>query len=929
MMGREGQVFSDGSQVVRNLNNLPEFNASENFTRIKGPDGKDVTFSQPLDFPDEEDGLTAAQRAYQTAGDETRFSDPRADAPAGEVLDQIAMEMGMDSDTAVLASNKVRDRLAPVYTRNPKQEAVQMWSHPNVRQHVERALAAGDDDAFKRAIEDATYEISGLWESLGGSHPYLSMVRHIMPRQLRDEVKVSSSAYGRHASGSRLSDEQLETLRNANSMDTVNKVQTNWDQNVNKVGEIVADLSKKHPVLTEMTDMTTYRDLRRVYELADDSQKKVMDGFKKTFNLPDIDEEEALNLTMRQIQRRNLVIAHQKGLAKQLGLDYEKTPQGLKALAAKGQRAWREQALLSVRYHMANAMDMTVKSAVYGINPIVPPGSAYRHVELLGREMPRGVRVENTAGGRLAGLPVEAAGANDDAGVLTKVPIIGEVFKKSNALARGLENTVREAAFAQGSREHLKRNMPAFNEMLRRELGTNADAVISDLSKSMHGVSFSSQKLTDTILVNGGDARAASRMSSVWERTIDNSFKEGTDLSNLVHFDFGDERVIEEKLRIRQWAPFHFWATRNIPFYLDTLAANPTIMRLWQDYNQAAERATEEDNLPSRIKGMVPLPGPADKFLDTLFGPGRSYFNPLVVLSLADQAKPRYIEEDQPLLGKLFDKAQSVGLAPAPWFSYPLSALGVYGPEDEQMPMLRHSSILKNVTGLAGIDPQGTGGVDVEQPLRAVTNRVREVATGKKVQTVSGSAIKDYQISKVLANMSLELTGEANHPQILAAMRDKNHPLYQEALKKVQQESLLLDIQNFVSPIPHKRVTATEQVVRDRMAELPEGAMGDRDFRKALVESGDPAGAYLRTPKPKVLEPVLQDQYGNVQSDNTASSNQNSGPRRDTTSWGGDVWGPQSPPPFNNPTAYKYYLKRIRGGYISPEDYIQSVTPNR
>src|SRR5690606_15185626 len=98
------------------------------------------------------------------------------------------------------------------------------------------------------------------------------------------------------------------------------------------------------------------------------------------------------------------------------------------------------------------------------------------------------------------------------------------------------------------------------------------DAMLDDISAL--GVMFSPENARDIALRHGASPHMASELATTWTRALDEASAIGAEFSVKVHFPIGDERVIEQKLHLKTWAPFHFWATRNLPFYLDTLAAN-------------------------------------------------------------------------------------------------------------------------------------------------------------------------------------------------------------------------------------------------------------------------------------------------------------------------------------------------------------------
>ncbi|MCZ7536180.1 MAG: hypothetical protein M5T61_09800 [Acidimicrobiia bacterium] len=99
------------------------------------------------------------------------------------------------------------------------------------------------------------------------------------------------------------------------------------------------------------------------------------------------------------------------------------------------------------------------------------------------------------------------------------------------------------------------------------------------------------------------------------------------------------------------------------------------------DFQRISEEDKEKLGLTFRATGK--LTG-GNMFLDVLLGrEGQMMYNPLVAMSIADQFRPQYEDEDATLIGKTFDALSPLGPSPGPWISCQHRQVGAYGPDAE------------------------------------------------------------------------------------------------------------------------------------------------------------------------------------------------------------------------------------------------------
>jgi hypothetical protein len=919
LRGDEGLIYTTGDrvgEVDQIVRGDLEFNrnATDYHTNVQLADG---TYPLNQKFAQGIQAFTGnpSQTAYENAARGVQFGPPRADAGLTEVLDQIAAESGLE---IVPSANKVRDLLEPVFSENPEHFSfTALWNSSTMRPMVERIMRSNDATEQQRLAGQIAERLDGTFSGLGVAHPgWAAVFKRLSPPDQK-KFKQGTRAFGAQGTGSRATKRQVNVMSEAMEHELVQEYQSNYERALSQVGQVLSTMNQRLPTVKKLDDpLLTVADLNDAVKATSvPAEKQAIQQFIKSFNLPK-DMDEAMTMTHGQAWQKGFLQAHEKAVRKELGITITDATivQQIGEAAAWIPKAWREQALLSVRYHAANALDMVAKSVVYGVNPLVPRNSAQMWFANIGKPVPAGLLItrDHSVPGNISG------GVGSSA--LRRIPVLGRPWGRaseaSQSFAHAMEDSFRGAAAKKRSQDFLRQEvMDRFEGDVSRLVPTGADEVVNAFRATPEGLSFSPQQVYDTVLAHGGNVQAAQELSNTWNVALDEAIQEGVSFSNKVHFNVIDERNIEKSLKLRHILPFHFWMTRNMPFYLETLAAHPELLRIWETYSDVSEEEMNGIGIPNRFKGKNLMRAtPLDGLFETVFGPGKAYFNPLVTLSITDQFRDRggYVDENATWIGQRLQQLEGLGIAPAPWVSIPLSAIGVYGPTDEQSNVLRYSGLVDAATGF-----------DLgEQKFRDAQAYVREGITNKKVETISGSAYKDYQIGKKLSEMAVEM-GSPNDPMFLNAMKDPEHPLYKVAEAQIREENKFAQVNNLLNPVPLKFLPQTEEYITAQKATIPQEMLDDKEMRNALVDAGHPGVAYFRTPKPRVLEPNWQDQNGFP-----ASGAPSTGfpAQRSETKWGGDVWGPQAAPPFNSPAIYQVYLVwREEGGIngdTSPETFV-------
>lgn len=755
---------------------------------------------------------------------------PLAGEDLREVLSQIAAEERLPEQHLDLLTNLLSRTFG---SENAPLAATSLW-FPHLRSQVIKALRARTPEEARREAARLLEQVGDTWAAFGVRFPTAQrLIDKILPRT-RTLRPSAAGALARSWYGTAMPDQLVSVLTKARSYQGVVEAEQRFQEARNALLDIARGIKERNPLAPDLDDPgATIRDVLVLRRFADtDAARKAIDDFLDLLGVPkDVDPEkvgEAAERTLREARRELLVDAYADAVAKELGVTRD--PGIVRALNRIAQslplRAWREQALLTPRYHLQNILDSSVKAALYGINP-VRGRSAFTIAEKLGIEIPSSVlwRPQTLIWEEFAS-PETASALGQLLGRLSRRVGAGadKLIRFNRQMAQTVESAFRSATWVSEMLRQLKEARPLFDDMVRQTLGSQrARRVISWMDAAEHGVLFSTQDLAEAVRRAGGSAEEAAEIAAAWGRLVGEASQKGEDLAKKIFFDYGDERNIEKWLGIRAWAPFHFWATRNIPFYLETLGQHPWLLRAWESYHQISEDERKRLGLPARFTDTMPVP-----LLGFLFGPGTAYANPLVALSIADQLKYRYVPDDAPLLVRIQEQASRFGLGLAPWVEIPLGVAGLLGEEWEPMRLLRHSGLVAQATG-----------VDIEEPIREGIRRLRG-----QPKTLTGSAYTDYLVRKRLMEMSVEDTGRAADPAYVAAMDDPSSPLFQRALADVRRQLLGQELVGMTLPVLVKFLPETEAQIRQARAQLPPPEELPPGTMSRLAEQGFVGAAY-------------------------------------------------------------------------------------
>ncbi len=753
------------------------------------------------------------------------------DAGIDEVVSRIAGETRLATATPSVVAG--RQMLRDLWSYNPQIGPVSaLWDMPKYREKAAALLQAPDTASRNTAFADLAREINQTQAAFGLRLP--KMLRWLVtpPRQ----ATTLAPAPGRAIAGSGLPADMAEKVQQV----VASREYQTWLPKFQAAEAAVKAIYRRRRG-KDADEWTTMKDLWALKVGGSKADVKAIDDY---FNLSGLRNP---NGTMAQFYGHGAAQQWSEAMEKAYGVK----PSAISADndLIKGlrwfRRAWGEVALYAVpiRYHLTNFQDMSTKTLVEGYAPVIGM-SPYTMAKKWGIQVPSSVtdpRSSYRPGGATALPEFEAPWEGTALGAIH--PSLGKWVAVNRGMSHAMESTFRSLPWMGEVFKGLKQGMPALEAQIRRNFQPNvANAAIKELRS--RNLDFSAGDVADTLRRAGGDANFSREAGESWRRTLLAASQRGEAQSNRIHFRLNDERNIEKFFNVRAWAPFHFWATRNVPYYTQTLAQHPILLRNWYRYHEMTEEEKRVGGLTPRFEGKLPLPPELDPFVSAIFGPGHVYFNPIVIMSIADQFKPTAEDPEMPPVGRALMAAGRVGLRPAPWVDIPLTLAGAYGPNQEAGNLIPRSDLVSAAVNAAT-------GLNVNLDPSAAVNAATREARGIPAP-LSSSRRLDYQISKRLAEMAVEETGEPGHPDYIAAMTDPSSDLYKRAKQEVDRAELRQRVAGVTVPTQLTHLSPTEAAIRARTADVRDATQDlteeqQSEVRQQLRAQGDLSTTYAST----------------------------------------------------------------------------------
>lgn len=978
---------NDATRLTQELDSLVTTNGTPKWKQLRSVwDNLNNTKSDPggllkTEFENRK-WVTIQQPGYVTRKNARFTGDIAAEGQARNDAIKAASRQSIDEVIQDTVTNKqitttpevenfVRERLHTATTLNPQayQNRI-LIENPLYAKHFEAALASKDPLEAQGHLVNMLIEMNQRNAAFGVLHPKM--------REFMDRVSIKSrrsldqtpvmSLNNLRVRNSVISDVDMQTLDGAYGNAEVQKLHDRFIDGYTKTKDIV----QNHIPINDRTSAQEIWDLLDKNVITDPKERKVVEKFLNDWDLTPEAAKKAseraakfhrpsqaktlANMDIRTAYFDEILNKWSKEESARLGFSEKEMYGPMMAKLAWIPKAWREQALLSPRYHLANVMDMTFKSLINGINPVKLPGSAQEQIIQWGIRPPSSVYMAHdpvtlaTFGANAAtqaaqaGLPTGFEGKNAITGV-GRIPLVGKPLDRvvvwNRQMSHALENSFRLTAWNQGTKDALRQLQPAYYAEVQRTLpgqvGVDTVKLLGDRGSArvgVEGIGFSADNVAEDVVKAGGTVEDGQRLAQLWSTQLEQASNYGATISDRIHFDYDNVSQLEENLKLPFFVPFHFFATRNLPFYLETLAADPLLLRSWYRYHELSDEEKISMGIPDRVEDMLGgvIPGgPAnDGLMNHLFGPGQFLFNPLMVLSLAQQTQSLgdILEPDSGPdppsgimggVGQVVKGAQALGVSVAPWVNYPLSAFGAYGPRDEQGSPIRAQPLISGAIQSAGYT--GPGSELGQGALRGAMKPIREAATHAYTDTKTGSVRLDNAVKYTIidwANDPKQRPKEwKNLPRevFVDASKDENNPIYKKALHTTRVHQFQNAMLGFVNPVTTKQVQASELETTQEQRDLgitQDDLYSDDPTMQAYIDrlkgEGSPATDQLGFGGPASYD-TRTGQYVTSSGERLGDKTKGGSGKSVDYSWGGDIWGPDKPFPYSSSDLYQSYQR--------------------
>ena len=788
----------------------------------------------------------------------------REDASLQDVLDAIAVRHGGIRPEQV---DRVAERIQRAIGGQTWFPFTSLLIDETAEQAILRAMR--DEKVADRAIAEALSRMGMKASAFGVAHPALHKVlRTVLPNQFGLPRAARGSAI--LASGRSLTEREAEILARARSSEKLQRLAESFERDRELIGQSydrLRSLLGLDHIPAWDPDKLTVGDVWKVLDLvpadAPVDVRNVADQLRKTLTEWDLlpkkkrpvfsrSYADFLNYKIDEVTFRtdldeSMVRKASAIYFDELGKIYKvkptylerlvevAVPESVRRFVGKLGKAWRQLAVLSAANVMRNVQDIFVRAHLYGFgNQLRGSESAFHRAQAWELGGLPGVMIEPFYRIRSATEEFEAPTDLLFARFLRKFGKAGEVpaellqWMADNRweIIAISESAARGAAWKTFAEQHFAENvLPALLRRIR-EAGIDPEVI---RRIEAEGLDLSPTKLREILLGAGVNRNRAEELVTVLRAGIAEADRVGTQKAYQIFFDYEDVTRLEQELGLNFWLPFHYWATRNVPFYLDTLSSHPRLLAFLVRYESASRRFREDRGLPGRFSFMIP------------FSIGGRYFgvNPFAIFSIFDQFRsyPELDSEDG-VLQQLYEFIGTIGVSPSPFVMIPLERAGLVEGKFDARLVPRLTQWVQLGTALAGLN-QGRG-YDPEAPIL-------RVLTGE-----DPDAYRQRLVRRRLREMSIERTGRPDTPEYQWAMLDPSSPLYQEALRDVNAYLARRQLVNFFVGLPTAEAGPTEVQVSQRRSQYPEELTPE--MREYLARTGDIGTAYWGVRQPEQVQ---------------------------------------------------------------------------
>jgi hypothetical protein len=370
-------------------------------------------------------------------------------------------------------------------------------------------------------------------------------------------------------------------------------------------------------------------------------------------------------------------------------------------------------------------------------------------------------------------------------------------------IAAETERIARTSAWAKGKGDHMKAQYPAFRGRLLAAIpNPTTKTQVAALLDGEEG-QFTPEHLANVLQSKNINPATIDKFTKQWANISYFGDRKGVELAGHIQFDYKYTNADEF---LKELVPFHFYATRNLPYYAEHMAKNPVIANIILRTNEQSEDLRKEMGLTNRFLGMLMLNDNLSKTIaEFLVGrPGMTGVDLLpVLLSVVQQTREPAEWAGENTAAKALNWGGLIGLSPYPGYAAALQASGITGakPGPNILPLTNYARNL----------PYNFG-VDVERPLRELGAKVQGQTLNA---TIDPDAITNSKIRARIAEMATEAGEPGAFDQYMDAV---DSPLWQRAKEQVQQEASATSSLGFILPIRPKFLSETERLVRESRA---------------------------------------------------------------------------------------------------------------
>jgi len=390
-----------------------------------------------------------------------------------------------------IAASKITDDMVRAIrgltstTRDAIEKAKKTMTPDEVREYSDN-LFRGRNEGMTKAMQEAQEKMKALYYPQGGEFPETGAFRDLQGRV----AEMQAMNEGLPGFIGKMSTERGQTL--SGLMPSIDRYAKFVDRDRNAVGRIVEKIQLRNPGL-EVDDVgDSAALLKRIKPFAQDFEFN--DVKRKLQAWTDEGKDLLANDPLELVE-------HRIGMDRRKTLEI-KTPGPIGTVLRQGVQGWKEQALLSPRFHLQNMAGIEAMSTMAGVNPgtvaralgenlahfaktrdVQSPSmvrQAMGEWEQVG--VPNAVKATSLAD-NMMGAGAEILKRGESPTVLGRIPVLGKVLgpivETNKMLAGAIEHAARSTAWLKGKDDYVKAQLPDFIRGIRRTLRQQDDAAMA------------------------------------------------------------------------------------------------------------------------------------------------------------------------------------------------------------------------------------------------------------------------------------------------------------------------------------------------------------------------------------------------------------------------------------------------------------------